>query len=180
MAVKGRVWIALSLTLVAALALAGCSKKPKVNTGTETTPPPPGDNSSTEITPLPPANPDDAGAVSSDRRISELRTVYFDYDSADLSEDTKAALAANGSWLLSHSDVQVQIEGHCDERGTDEYNLALGDKRAQAVSDFLVSYGVAPDRLTTISYGEEKPTDMGHDESAWAKNRRAEFMRAPR
>ncbi|RMF83721.1 MAG: peptidoglycan-associated lipoprotein Pal [Nitrospinota bacterium] len=106
---------------------------------------------------------------------SPLQKVYFEFDKATLTEEAKRTLQENAAWLRQHPEVKVQIEGHCDERGTIEYNLALGDRRAQAVKEYLVSLGIAPTRLVTVSYGEERPVDPGHNETAWAKNRRAEF-----
>jgi len=85
-------------------------------------------------------------------------------------------LTKNGKWLRINADVAITIEGHCDERGTNGYNLALGDRRAENVKTFLVDLGIGRTRLTTLSYGEEQPLDRGHDESAWAKNRRAHFL----
>jgi len=106
-----------------------------------------------------------------------LQTVNFDYDKYDLTSVAMDILSINARGLREHPDAQVLIEGHCDERGTVEYNLALGDKRAKAVKDYLVSLGIAPSRLTTITYGKERPLDGGHNEAAWARNRRAEFIR---
>lgn len=106
----------------------------------------------------------------------ELQIVYFDFDSYRISSAGRSAIQANASWLKDNPKATVQIEGHCDERGTTEYNLALGDRRAFAVRDALVSAGVAKKRLSTISYGEERPSDPGHDEAAWAKNRRGQFV----
>ncbi|KPL11363.1 hypothetical protein AMJ85_03770 [candidate division BRC1 bacterium SM23_51] len=106
-----------------------------------------------------------------------LRTVYFDYDSSVLREDARRILDRNIDWLKLHPDVRVQIEGHCDERGTEEYNLHLGDRRANSVKRYLANGGIDPSRLFTISYGEERPVDPGHDESAWSKNRRGQFSR---
>ena len=107
---------------------------------------------------------------------SPLKDVYFDFDSYDLRADARATLKANGEWLRSNPGTQVQIEGHCDERGTTEYNLALGSKRAQSVKDYLVTLGTAADRLSTISYGEELPVCTEHNEACWQKNRRARFV----
>lgn len=104
-----------------------------------------------------------------------LADVYFAYDQTSLSDEARAILERHALWLQSRRDVKVQVEGHCDERGTAEYNLALGDARAQAVRDYLLSLGVSPDRLATVSYGKERPLDPGHAEAAWAKNRRAHF-----
>ncbi|HEM46780.1 MAG TPA: peptidoglycan-associated lipoprotein Pal, partial [Alphaproteobacteria bacterium] len=88
----------------------------------------------------------------------------------------RKVLAANAEMLLEHADIGLLVEGHCDERGTNEYNLALGEKRAKAVMDFLVTYGVPAERISIVSYGEEKPFAYGHDEAAWAKNRRAHMV----
>jgi peptidoglycan-associated lipoprotein len=104
-----------------------------------------------------------------------LRTIYFDYDKALIKPEFQKALEGISQWMVQHPQKQVLIEGHCDERGTDEYNLALGERRALSVRRYLVGLGIAAERLHTISYGEEKPADPGHDETAWVKNRRAEF-----
>jgi peptidoglycan-associated lipoprotein len=104
-----------------------------------------------------------------------LADVHFDLDSAALTDDTRATLEKHALWLQSHRDTRVTIEGHCDERGTVEYNLALGEQRARAVRDYLVSLGVAPDRLRTVSFGKERPLDTAATEEAYARNRRAHF-----
>jgi peptidoglycan-associated lipoprotein len=105
-----------------------------------------------------------------------LETVYFDFDSYSLSQDARHALHSNYKWLAKNPVFKAQIEGHCDERGSDHYNLALGELRAKAAMKYLLTLGVSADRLSIISYGEEKPAMIGHDETAWAKNRRAEFI----
>ncbi len=105
-----------------------------------------------------------------------LSPVYFAYDSDRLSDEALKALETNARWLVLHPALRVVIEGHCDERGSIEYNLDLGAKRARAVRDHLSRLGIAPARLETISYGEERPADPGRSESAWARNRRAEFV----
>ncbi|MCM2357578.1 MAG: peptidoglycan-associated lipoprotein Pal [Geobacteraceae bacterium] len=106
-----------------------------------------------------------------------LEQVYFDFDSFALSQAARDTLAKNADYLRKKNPAaKVQIEGHCDERGSDEYNLALGEKRAKAALNYLVTLGVPAAQLSFISYGEEKPADPGHDEAAWAKNRRAEFI----
>jgi peptidoglycan-associated lipoprotein len=108
---------------------------------------------------------------------AEMGTVYFDFDAFTLSPAARETLTKNAQYMLSkNTGVKFQIEGHCDERGSDEYNLALGEKRATAVMHFLVTLGVPANRLSIISYGKEKPANPGHDEAAWAKNRRAEFV----
>lgn len=113
----------------------------------------------------------DAGQVSGD-----LKTVYFAYDSFRLSGEARATLKANAQWLKENPSSSVQVEGHCDERGTTEYNLALGERRANAAKDYLQRLGIDGGRLSVISYGEERPSDPGHDEAAWARNRRASFV----
>jgi len=106
-----------------------------------------------------------------------LETVYFDFDKSDLRQDARDVLAKNAEVLLKKAaDAKIQIAGHCDERGSDEYNLALGDRRAKSAANYLKKLGVTADRISTISYGEEKPAVDGHDEAAWSKNRRAEFV----
>ena len=107
---------------------------------------------------------------------SALKEIYFDFDQYDLSSDARATLKKSGDWLRSNPSVRVEVEGHCDERGTSEYNLALGAKRAQAAKDYLVSLGVAAVRVSTISYGEEIPVCREHDESCWSRNRRDRFV----
>ena len=99
--------------------------------------------------------------------------VYFDFNEASLRSDALPVLANQAAWLQRYPDVRVRIEGNCDERGTREYNFALGARRADAVRDFLISHGVSGGRITTISYGKEQPIDPGHDEAAWAKDRNA-------
>jgi peptidoglycan-associated lipoprotein len=103
-------------------------------------------------------------------------TVYFAFDDYTLNMDAQQRLQDLSEHLRSNSNAVVQVEGHCDERGSIEYNLALGERRAQSVRNYLVQLGVDPARLSTISYGEEKPSMDGHDEGAWSKNRRAEFV----
>ncbi|SNB47197.1 peptidoglycan-associated lipoprotein Pal [Geobacter sp. DSM 9736] len=105
-----------------------------------------------------------------------LERVFFDFDSYILSQTARDILTKNAQWLQNNTNAKIQIEGHCDERGSDEYNLALGEKRAQSAQKYMVTLGVSADRLSIISYGKEKPLDPGHDEAAWAKNRRAEFI----
>lgn len=102
--------------------------------------------------------------------------IYFPYDSSELSPRAQAKLRNKADWLRKNPGLTAIIEGHCDERGTTEYNLALGDRRAESVKIFLTNLGISPTRLLTISYGEERPIDPGHSEAAWAKNRRAQFV----
>lgn len=109
-------------------------------------------------------------------KITGLHTVHFDYDSSTLSSDTRRQLADNANWIKANPKVTVQIEGHCDSRGSVEYNLALGERRAKAVKNYMVSLGLDSKRMTIISYGEEKPIATGDTEEAYAKNRRANFV----
>jgi len=107
--------------------------------------------------------------------ISNLSNIYFEFDKSVLSTEAIEELKEIGAWLLENPNTKIRIEGNCDERGTDEYNLALGERRARSAKNFLVSLGVASEKVITISFGEENPADPGHNEMAWAKNRRDEF-----
>ena len=102
--------------------------------------------------------------------------VFFGYDSSDLDSDALELLQDQVAWLKQNSNVSVTIEGHCDERGGVQYNLARGEKRARSVKNFLMSLGVTSDRISTVSYGKERPVSFGHDEDSWSKNRRANFV----
>jgi len=105
----------------------------------------------------------------------ETERIYFDFDKSELKPAAQETLTKKAAWLRAHPNYNVNIEGHCDERGTNEYNLALGERRADAAENFLIALGVSRDRISTVSYGEERPADTGHNESAWSKNRRDEF-----
>ncbi len=105
-----------------------------------------------------------------------IQDAFYDLDASTLSADAQAALTASANWLKQHPDLNLLIEGHCDERGTEQYNLALGDRRANSARDFLATLGVEANRMRTVSYGEERPFDQGHDEAAWAKNRRSHLV----
>lgn len=106
---------------------------------------------------------------------SELRDINFAFDSSALDSTAKAILESNAAWLRENGSSRVQVEGHCDERGTSEYNMALGERRARSAFDYLRSLGVVASRISTVSYGEELPLDPRHNEEAWAKNRRVHF-----
>ena len=110
---------------------------------------------------------------------SPLKDVYFDFDRYDLREDAREILKANSAWLKANPAAQVQIEGHCDERGTTEYNVALGSRRAESAKDYLVTLGTSADRLSTISYGEEVPVCREQTEECWQNNRRVRFVVQP-
>jgi len=105
-----------------------------------------------------------------------LKDIHFDFDKYDILPEDAQILKENAALLSKYPQVKVQVEGHCDERGTNEYNLALGERRANAAKKYLVSLGISADRISSISYGEEKPLDTGHNEEAWANNRRGHFV----
>lgn len=125
------------------------------------------------VKPIVPAFP----ARVSEDRVATLRTVHFAFDKWDLTAEAKALLDENARWLKANPEVVVRVEGHADERGTPEYNLALGERRATRVRNYLIEQGVPADNLLTSSYGEEMPIDPGHSETAWSVNRRAEFSK---
>lgn len=155
------------LALCVAVAIVGCSKKDVVSD--EPT-------FSTDDAALGEADNFGAGDAGSALGAGQMQTVYFGYDSYTLTSAAREALKMNAQWLQDNQAVTIQIEGHCDERGTTEYNIALGERRANAVVNYLSRMGVDTSRMSTISYGEERPLDLGHSEDAWAKNRRAEFV----
>jgi peptidoglycan-associated lipoprotein len=105
-----------------------------------------------------------------------LQDAFFDYNESTLSSNAQSALSASAAWLKQNPNYNLLIEGHCDERGTEQYNLALGDRRANIAREYLATLGVDQSRIRTVSYGEERPFDAGHDESSWAKNRRAHLV----
>jgi peptidoglycan-associated lipoprotein len=117
-----------------------------------------------------------SGSIDDINRNSPLRPAFFAFNSAELDEPAQQVLQANAEALKKYSSFQISIEGHADERGTAEYNLALGERRAVAARNYLVSLGISADRVKIVSYGKEFPFDPGHNEEAWAKNRRAHFV----
>ena len=161
----------IGLALVLGLA-PGCASRKKVTSEANVQPPP-----TESTTPAPPKEEKTPPPTteSTGERFS-LEDAFFDFDDFSLRQDAKSSLEKDGKYLEKNSGTSVVIEGHCDERGSVEYNLALGEKRARAAKDYLVSYGIPASRLTTISYGKERPFDDGHDEGAWAKNRRAHVV----
>ena len=108
--------------------------------------------------------------------VPQLDDIHFDFDKSDIRTDGREILQKNADWLQNNPDIKIQIEGHCDERGTAEYNLALGERRAMSTKKYLISLGISADRIYTISYGEELPIDPNHSEDSWTKNRRAHFL----
>jgi peptidoglycan-associated lipoprotein len=106
----------------------------------------------------------------------KFQTIYFDFDKSNIRSDQRSSLTKNAQLLNQYKTVKIRLEGHCDERGTEEYNMALGQRRADAVERFLSDYGISGSRITSISYGEMRPADSGHNDAAWAKNRRCELV----
>ncbi len=172
--------------LVGCLLLFGCPKKPEV---AQAPPSPPGPAAAvvqeqvqeTVVQPVPAPAPPAAVQETVKEEVQVVQTitlqdVFFDFDTAAIREDQKAALDANGSVLKANPTLKVLIEGHCDERGTAEYNLGLGERRATAVRDYLVAAGIPAEQIATISYGKERPFVLGHDETAWQWNRRGHVV----
>lgn len=124
-----------------------------------------------------------AGASDAASRSADLtsleQTIYFDYNDASIREDGKAVLTKIAQMMIRDPGIKLEIEGHCDDRGSTEYNLHLGERRARAVEKYLLTQGVKGGQISTISYGEERPVDLGENDAAWAKNRRAELKKAP-
>jgi peptidoglycan-associated lipoprotein len=156
-----------------ALVLGACSKKQTVKPMQEPA------VEEVQKTPPPPVEVDESATKTKEvpeMKMPVLEDVFFDFDKSDLRTDAQRTLEANAKQLKDASSATITIEGHCDERGTNAYNMALGERRANATRDYLKSLGVDASRIKTISYGEERPFDPGHNESAWAKNRRAHFV----
>lgn len=153
--------------MVLSLALVGCSSSSTKSTDS---------SSDTLVTDNTNATSIELNGSSDDNTAGPLQTVYFDYNSSSLSSAGKQALEENASYLKLTSAVAVQIEGHCDERGGVQYNIALGEKRAQSVRNYLAALGIDAERVTTVSYGKDRPNTFGHDDQAWSKNRRANFV----
>ena len=162
-------FMVLATMLFMVVAVAGCGGKKAV----DETPVDTGSSAPVEETSEQPV--EESTQAPSDMSPVSLNDIYFDFDQYNLSSEAKSTLEANARELKRMSDAGVTIEGHCDERGTKAYNLALGEKRANAAKDYLVTLGVTASRINTISYGKERPFETGSNESAWAKNRRAHF-----
>ena len=181
----------LVLVLLLTVVVAACKGKAKPPVARPMPPPMPAPGTNPPIPPPGPPQPvnepipvppmpaeDTIGTKSLDdlNRDSPLRPLFFELDSSDVSSDGQQVLQANAAVLKKYPTMQITIEGHCDERGTAEYNLALGERRALAAKNYLVSLGVGADKVKTVSYGKEFPFDPGHDDAAWSKNRRAHFV----
>jgi peptidoglycan-associated lipoprotein len=128
--------------------------------------------------PPPPPPPPPAGPSIEELFARDVKDAFFDFNKSDIRPDAREALGKTADFLRNHAQVKVTIEGHCDERGSTEYNLGLGDRRASATKQFLVSLGISADRMNTVSYGKEKPFCMEHNETCWQMNRRGHFIMA--
>ncbi|MEO8315722.1 MAG: peptidoglycan-associated lipoprotein Pal [Pseudomonadota bacterium] len=178
----------LLIVLVAAMLIAGCKSKPPKVDAPATTDVPAATNPSTNPIPgntgsqnsgvatvnlTPPAAP---GALGPPGALGAQRVIYFDYDSSDVRNEFIDVIAAHGRFLAGNATVRVRLEGHSDERGSREYNIALGERRAQTVKRALALQGVQESQIATVSYGEERPAAVGSDDNAWSKNRRVEIV----
>jgi peptidoglycan-associated lipoprotein len=184
----------MAIPLMLAVALVGCAKQPSTTTGASA----PAPGGAIGVTMRSPGGAQDASAsargdargmsgagvtrpsLEGFRPAADLSDIHFEFDRADVREADMPKLDAHAAWLKSNADHLVVIEGHCDERGTVEYNTALGDRRAKATKNYLVSRGVAGTRIAVISYGKERPTCTQPGDDCWAKNRRAHFLVKPR
>lgn len=164
-------WTTTLIAATALVAVSACKPKPK------DLPPPPGAEIGTPPGPLTDPNGNGTGADNSNRarfqRETMGDTVLFGLDQHDLDQRARSILDSQAQWLAQNPQITVTVEGHADERGTREYNLALGDRRANSAKNYLIARGVQPGRVTTISYGKERPAALGSDEASWAQNRRA-------
>ena len=183
--------LGIALAIICLMAAPACSRRkqpaatpqpaPTVDSAPPVTPPPPPPGAgATRIEDPQPAPLSEDSVVNRSldelNRDSPLRPAFFLLDSSDLDDTGRSVVTSNVEVLKKYAQWVVTIEGHCDERGTAEYNLALGERRASAVKTYMVSLGIAPDRLRTVSYGKEFPFDQGHSDEAWSKNRRAHFV----
>lgn len=179
------------LVLLLTVVVAGCTGKakppvarpmpPPVATGGGPPPPPPPPPTpvmepTVSVPPMPVEDTIGSKSLDDLNRDSPLRALFFDLDSSDVNAEGQQILQANAAVLKKYPTMQVTVEGHCDERGTAEYNLALGERRALAAKNYLLSLGIPSDKVKTVSYGKEFPFDAGHDDGAWSKNRRAHFV----
>ena len=171
------VWLAIFLVMIfpALLFTVSCAKEvTQTQPAATAQPEPPVDRAAQTTAPATPAS----GQDSADTAATAFSNghVHFDFDSALLSDQARRIVADKADYLRAHPAVSVTLEGHCDERGTEAYNMALGQRRAESVKQFLKNLGIAGDRLTTLSYGEERPLETGRSEMAWATNRRVQFV----
>src|SRR5262245_17153534 len=179
-----RTSVALLTSVAVVFVVSGCAKRPLVPVAsapppTVATAPPAPAPTPAPVAPTPapaPAPAPPPAPPSQYHAEAALKPIHFDFDKADIRPGDAKILDANAAWLTANPKLLVLIEGHCDERGTAEYNLALGERRAKATQTYLVSRGVQAERITTVSYGEERPACTEHTEKCWATNRRAQFL----
>jgi peptidoglycan-associated lipoprotein len=188
-------WLVLIVVISVGLvfSVSGCAKKKvtseeEMGAAAEKTAPKPGEPGYEKIYEESMAAKDESleaqAAMAKEHEVLEGRTsapllpIYFDFDKSNVREDQRARIEKNADFLKENTDVRVRIEGNCDERGTNEYNMALGERRALNAKKYLMNLGIHEDRMHTISYGEEKPLLHGHDEYSWAQNRRDDFVLA--
>ena len=178
----GTVILALLLAMALGLALACKPKSPKTTAESKPAGTEAGRTTETAVPPPSTAPPGEVGVGELPATVAAINTggylkdAFFDYDKSDLRDDARAVLSSDAEWLKRYRTVQFLIEGHCDERGTSEYNLSLGDRRANAAKEYLVSLGVDASRIKTVSYGKERPFCNESSEDCWQKNRRAHFL----
>lgn len=181
-------WIKVGLIIVPVLILSACGSTAKrsgpgapvgSSSGAESaTTTPVGPGGGAEAVPLPSDGGMMAGGGGATADLLSKRVVYFDFDSSAVRDDDRAVIQAHSDYLAQHSGVKVTLEGHADERGSREYNIGLGERRANAIKQMMTLMGVAAAQISTVSYGEERPAALGHDESAWQLNRRVEIVYA--
>lgn len=185
----GGKWILSALSVVLLVFAVGCAKKEMVKStdtasGSAAATPPPAETQAVPQEPIvtETMKPEEmqtamAGVAATQEKPSEFDDIHFDYDKSFIREDAKPILQEVADYLKANPSASILIEGHCDERGTPEYNLALGERRAESAKTYLVSLGVKASAVSTVSFGEEKPIDPGHDEVAWERNRRDHFVK---
>jgi peptidoglycan-associated lipoprotein len=181
---KGRIWMLAAVVLMFAMALfvSGCGGKQQVQVD-EVVEPAPEPEPMVEITPgdvepleTPQIAEVVAPTISEGRTHSPMLPIYFDYDSSSIRGDQRARIEKNAAFLRDNPQVTIRVEGNCDERGTNEYNMGLGERRAMSAKNYLVNLGIAANRINTVSYGEEKPLATESNENAWTQNRRDDFL----
>jgi peptidoglycan-associated lipoprotein len=167
----------ISAVLLIMVAFGGCAKKvPPTTQAVEVTEKPVAPPPREEVAKEQPPAVEEQPIVRESEPGATLADIYFDFDRSDIRPDARQVLESNAGWLKANPRARIKIEGHCDERGTTEYNLALGQRRAEATKRFLAALGIDASRLSTISYGEERPVCADHEEGCWSKNRRSHFM----
>ncbi len=167
---RKNVWLAIALvmTLPVMLFTASCTKKAVQTQSISTTEP--------EVQKAPDRSAEEAPARETAKTVFVNENIHFAFNSSVLSDQARQILNSMADYLRTNPDITITVEGHCDDRGTDAYNIALGKRRAESVKNFLVDLGIDTNRLNIVSYGEQRPTAMGHSEASWAKNRRAQFV----